>query len=121
MPIKTDIVSALKTAIRAGDSVPCSYPDFTSPENWERYTGSSCHDFQNGEIALVAWQSGGNCYDWTFRRYDEAKTSFRRIGGHFYIDYPPQSDRWNQYIIYRYVGGAEDETEIPYPDLEDIL
>lgn len=24
-------------------------------------------------------------------------------------------------IIYRYVGGAEDETEIPCPDLEDIL
>lgn len=121
MAIKTDIVSALKTAIRSSKSVPCSYPDFTNPANWERYEWADYHDFQNGEVALIAWQFGRDCYDWTFRRYDEAETLFRRVGGQFYMGWSPQSDKWNEYIIYRYVGGAEDETEIPCPDLEDVL
>lgn len=121
MAIKTDIVSALKTAIRSSESVPCSYPDFTNPVNWDRYEGTDYHDFRNGEVALIAWQSGKSSYNWTFRSYDEEKKMFERIGGHFYMGWHPQSDNWNQYIIYRYVGGAEDETELLCPDLEAIL
>lgn len=121
MVIKTDIVSALKTAIRANDSVSCPYPDFTNPEQWERYEGTDYRDFQNGEVALIAWQSGESFCNWTFRSYDEEKKEFHRIGGHFYMAYSRNSHVWSQYIIYRYVGGAEDETEIPCPDLEDIL
>ena len=121
MVIKTDIESALEPAIHSSESVLCSYDGFDVPQNWERYTGSDCHDFHDGEVVLIAWECGDSSFDWTFRVFDEEQRQFKRKSGFYYMPPSRGSSRWQEYIVYRYVGGAEDSIDIPSPRLEDVL
>ena len=123
MMIKTDIESALQTALADKNSILPQYDAYDDPCNWVPFSGCSINDFDDGEIVLMAWDAsertgGHDHYDWTFREVDTAHRVFRRHGGMFS---EPREDRWREYYIYRYQKCVTDEMEISSASLEEIL
>lgn len=123
MIIKTDIESALKTALANERSILPQYDAYDDPCNWVPFSGCDINDFEDGEIVLIAWDASermgeGSYYDWTFREVDLIDRAFRRKRGLFSA---PREDRWHEYHIYRYQECATDETELSSASLEDIL
>ena len=123
MMIKTDIESALKTALADVHSILPKYDAYDDPCNWVPFSGCDINDFDDGEIILMAWDAServgeGSYYDWTFREVDLINRAFRRKGGSFG---EPREDRWHEYHIYRYQECATHETEISCAGLEDVL
>ena len=123
MMIKTDIESAIKTALADKNSILPTYEAYDSPCNWVPFSGFDINDFADGEIVLMAWDAservgGGTYYNWTFREVDITDRAFRRNNGFFS---EPRRDRWNEYHIYRYQECVADETEILCAGLEDVL
>lgn len=123
MMIKTDIESALKTALADKNSILPKYDAYDDPCNWVPFSGCDINDFDDGEIVLMAWDASermgeGSYYDWTFREVDTADRVFRRHGGLFS---EPRRDRWHEYHIYRYQECATYETEVSSASLEEIL
>lgn len=123
MMIKTDIESALKTALANARSILPQYDAYDDPCNWVPFSGCSINDFEDGENVLMAWDAsermgGDSYYDWTFREVDLTDRAFRRRGGLFS---EPREDRWHEYHIYRYQECATDETELSSASLEEIL
>ena len=123
MMIKTDIESALQTALANERSILPQYDAYDDPCNWVPFSGCDINDFEDGEIVLMAWDAservgGGTYYNWTFREVDIADRAFRRNNGFFS---EPHRDRWNEYHIYRYQECVADETEISCAGLEDVL
>ena len=123
MMIKTDIESALKTALADVHSILPKYDAYDDPCNWVPFSGCDINDFEDGEIVLMAWDASerageGSYYDWTFREVDTADRVFRRRGVMFN---EPREDRWHEYHIYRYQECATDETELSSASLEEIL
>ena len=123
MQIKTDIESALQTALADKNSILPQYDAYDDPCNWVPFSGCSINDFDDGEIVLMAWDASERTgwhdhYDWTFREVDTAGRVFRRRGGMFN---EPREDRWHEYYIYRYQECVADETEISSASLEEIL
>lgn len=123
MMIKTDIESALKTALADVHSILPQYDAYDDPCNWVPFSGCDINDFEDGEIVLMAWDASerageGSYYDWTFREVDLINRAFRRKGGSFG---EPREDRWHEYHIYRYQECATYETELSSASLEEIL
>lgn len=122
MYIKTDIESALWIALADKGSILPQYDAYDDPANWVPYSGQSINDFENGEVVLMAWDATARLdrfsyCDWTFRRVNLDRNIFEREGGYFGN---PESDRWHEYLIYRYQKVA-DEPEISSASLEEIL
>lgn len=123
MMIKTDIESALKTALADVLSILPKYDAYDDPCNWVPFSGCDINDFDDGEIVLMAWDASermgeGSYYDWTFREVNIRNKTFERHGGVFS---EPSRDRWHEYHIYRYQACVTDETELSSASLEEIL
>ena len=72
-------------AIREHSSMPCPYPDWDNPANWEQYTGNP-KNIPDGEVVLVFREGAMGAY--AFRQYvalcgREAVHSARRIATRF--------------------------------------
>ena len=98
-------------AIREHSSMPCPYPDWDNPANWEQYTGNP-KNIPDGEVVLVFREGAMGAY--AFRQYVANRDCFMRQGGGTL-----SSEDCNS--IYRYTGAASYETDIPSPDLEGVL
>lgn len=98
-------------AIREHSSMPCPYPDWDNPANWEQYTGNP-KNIPDGEVVLVFREGAMGAY--AFRQYVANRDCFVRQGGGTL-----SSEDCNS--IYRYTGAASYETDICCPNLEEVL
>ena len=98
-------------AIREHSSMPCPYPDWDNPANWEQYTGNP-KNIPDGEVVLVFKEGAMGAY--AFRQYVAARDCFMRQGGCILSSEDCRS-------IYRYTGVASYETDICCPNLEEVL
>ena len=98
-------------AVRERTSMPCPYEGWDNPENWELFTDDT-GKIPDGEVVL-AFRSGASG-PYAFRKYDAASGLFKRQDGGSLAARDIDE-------LYLYTGAAAHETDIPSPNLEDIL
>lgn len=98
-------------AVREPSSMPCPYPGWDDPANWEQFTGRT-KKIPDGEVALIF--RDGAVAPYAFREYVASRDCFmRQKGGTL------NAEDCNS--IYRYTGTASYETDICCPNLEEVL